>query len=55
VASCLARQASAKKAVGAWIENRYNRRRRHSTIGRISPVAFEMGPWNQTAANQQAT
>ena len=27
----------AKLAVGAWIEDRYNRRRRHSSIGQISP------------------
>jgi hypothetical protein len=26
----------------AWIEDRYNRRRRHSSIGQISPVTFEM-------------
>ena len=28
-------------AVGDWIERVHNRRRRHSTIGIISPVAFE--------------
>ena len=28
-------------AVGDWIERVYNRRRRHSTIGIISPVDFE--------------
>jgi transposase InsO family protein len=37
-------------AVGAWIEDRYNRRRRHSSIGQISPVTFEMQHCNQTAA-----
>ena len=47
-------QAGAKLAVGAWIEDRYNRRRRHSSIGQISPVAFEMQHCNQTAADQQA-
>lgn len=31
----------AKQAVGAWIEERYNRKRRHSAIGMISPVRFE--------------
>jgi len=28
-------------AVSSWIENVYNRRRRHSALGQISPVAFE--------------
>jgi transposase InsO family protein len=31
-----------KTAVGAWIEGRYNRQRRHSSIGQIAPVIFEM-------------
>ncbi|MGW3484008.1 IS3 family transposase [Rhodococcus indonesiensis] len=31
----------AKVAVGDWIERVYNRRRRHSSIGMISPVEFE--------------
>jgi transposase InsO family protein len=30
-----------KIAVGAWIEERYNRKRRHSSIGQIPPVSFE--------------
>ena len=34
-------QAAAKLAVGDWIERVYNRRRRHSALGMISPVAFE--------------
>jgi transposase InsO family protein len=28
--------------VAAWIEDRYNRRRRHSSIGHVTPVDFEM-------------
>jgi putative transposase len=44
----------AKLEVGAWIEDRYNRRRRHSAIGQISPVAFEMQHCNRTAAEPQA-
>jgi transposase InsO family protein len=32
----------AKLEVGAWIEGRYNRRRRHASLGRISPVSFEL-------------
>ena len=47
-------KARAKLAVGAWIEDRYNRRRRHSSIGQISPVAFELQYSNQTAADQKA-
>jgi putative transposase len=47
-------RAGASLAVGAWIEDRYNRRRRHSSIGQISPVAFEMQHCHQTAANQEA-
>ena len=47
-------KAHARREVGAWIEDRYNRRRRHSAIGQISPVAFEMQHCNQTAAQPQA-
>jgi putative transposase len=47
-------KTSAKLAVGDWIEDRYNRRRRHSSIGQVSPVAFEMQYSNQTAADQKA-
>nr|WP_284854236.1 integrase core domain-containing protein [Corynebacterium sp. MSK072]MDK8831522.1 integrase core domain-containing protein [Corynebacterium sp. MSK072] len=31
----------ARKAVARWIEIVYNRRRRHSSIGMVSPVDFE--------------
>lgn len=44
----------AKREVGSWIEDRYNRRRRHSSIGQTSPVAFEMQHCSQTAADQKA-
>jgi len=47
-------KAHAKVEVVAWIEDRYNRRRRHSSIGQISLVAFELQYSNQTAAEQQA-
>lgn len=47
-------KAGAAQAVGAWIEDRYNRRRRHSSIGQISPVAFELQHCNQPAAELQA-
>lgn len=36
-----ATKAEARLAVGAWIEERYNRTRRHSSIGMISPVRYE--------------
>lgn len=36
-----ATRADAIRAVSSWIENVYNRRRRHSALGQISPVAFE--------------
>jgi putative transposase len=39
---------AARLAVGDWIERIYNRRRRHSKIGMISPVEFE-NRHNQTA------
>jgi putative transposase len=38
----------AKLAVGDWIERVYNRRRRHSALGMISPVDYE-DRFNQTA------
>jgi len=33
---------AARIEVGGWIEDRYNRRHRHASIGQISPVAFEL-------------
>ncbi len=47
-------KAGAARAVGAWIEDRYNRRRRHSALGQISPVSFELQHCNDTAAALQA-
>ena len=41
-------------AVGAWIEDRYNRRRRHSALGQISPVQFELQHCTHSAADLQA-
>ena len=37
----LATRSQAIRAVSSWIENVYNRRRHHSALGQISPVAFE--------------
>ncbi|CQD24037.1 integrase catalytic subunit [Mycobacterium lentiflavum] len=34
-------RVAAKLAVGDWIERVYNRRRRHSALGMISPVEYE--------------
>lgn len=34
-------RADAIRAASSWIEDVYNRRRRHSALGQISPVAFE--------------
>jgi putative transposase len=36
-----ATRVEAKSAIFEWIEVFYNRRRRHSTIGNVSPAAFE--------------
>ena len=45
-------RAEAIPAVSDWIENSYNRRRRHSSLGQIAPVAFEQQ--YQTAAQEAA-
>jgi putative transposase len=34
-------KGAARFAVGDWIDRVYNRRRRHSALGMISPVEFE--------------
>jgi transposase InsO family protein len=44
----------ARIEVGKWIEDRYNRRCRHSSLGQISPVAFEMQYLTNTAALKKA-
>ncbi len=41
-------RTAAKLAVGDWIERVYNRRRRHSSLGMITPVDYE-DRFNQTA------
>ncbi|WP_323513080.1 IS3 family transposase [Subtercola sp. RTI3] len=47
-------RARATRDVGAWIEDRYNRRRRHSQIGNVTPVDFELRYSNQQAEVQLA-
>ena len=36
-----ATRTEARSAIFEWIEVFYNRRRRHSTLGDVSPAAFE--------------
>jgi transposase InsO family protein len=45
-------RADARRAIFAWI-NRYNSRRRHSTLGYIAPIAWEQ-QYHQPKANQAA-
>jgi len=44
----------ARLEVGKWIEDRYSRRRRHASLGQVSPVAFEMQYLANTAALKKA-
>lgn len=47
-------RARAIRSVAHWIEDRYNRRRRHSSIGNVTPVDFEMQYSTQAAEIQLA-
>ena len=47
-------RARAIRDVAMWIEDRYNRRRRHSSIGHVTPVDFELQYSSQAAEIQLA-
>ena len=44
----------ARESVGRWIEQVYNRRRRHSALGQIDPVTYEMQQLQHQPQDQQA-
>ena len=48
-------KAQARIAVFDYIEAFYNRRRRHSTLGMLSPVEFENGTLRTPAASLAAS
>ncbi|WP_146070985.1 IS3 family transposase [Cryobacterium sp. Y57] len=47
-------RARAIRDVAMWIEDRYNRRRRRSSIGHVTPVDFELRYSSQAAEIQLA-
>ncbi|MBC7761719.1 MAG: transposase [Candidatus Saccharibacteria bacterium] len=44
----------ARIEIGARIEDRYNRRRRHASLGQVSPVNVELPYSNQITGIQEA-
>ena len=48
-------KTQARTAVFGYIETFYNRRRRHSTLGMLSPQAFEANTLSPTTANLAAS
>lgn len=47
-------RAAAHKAIFAWIEGWYNTRRRHSTLGYLSPAAYEASGYATTPTSKVA-
>ncbi|WP_153038780.1 IS3 family transposase [Rathayibacter tanaceti] len=47
-------RTKAAREVGAWIEARYNRQRRHASLDQLTPVEFENRYPDQTAEAQQS-
>ncbi len=47
-------RAAAKTTIAEWIEVFYNRRRRHSTLGYVSPAEYERRHQNQLNAAEAA-
>ena len=45
---------AALQGVARWIEETYNRKRRHSSLGQLDPVTFEMQQFNHQPLDQQA-
>ena len=43
-------RAQAREQIGAWIETLYNRRRRHSACGGLSPMQYENHDRERSAA-----
>ena len=37
-----ATRLQARRDVAAWIDHRYNRRRRHSSAGMLAPIEYEL-------------
>jgi putative transposase len=48
-------RATARSAIFEYVEGWYNRQRRHSTLGYVSPVAFEQEYERRTAQTTRAT
>ena len=46
---------AALQGVARWIEETCNRRRRHSSLGQLDPVSYEIQQFNYQPLNQQAT
>lgn len=45
---------AAIQGVARWIEETYNRKRRHSALGQLDPVSYEMRQFNYQPLDQQA-